>query len=518
VLYQVVFDFDGTMRFTQVSAAIERINGLQVADVLRDPMVWYGQILPDDLPALLAAERRSAETMQNFDCEARLRRADGSLRRMHFVSAPRRLADGRTVWDGIATDITERSEAQDAQRLLEMQLREAQKMESIGTLASGIAHDFNNVLGAILGNAALARGDVQRGALQKAMQALEQVTQAGQRARNLVSQILTFSRRQVPARIAQPVQPIVDDSLSLLRATLPANVDVAVHIGDPHARAEVDRTQLEQVILNLCTNAWHALGEAGGRIVVGLDLTTRFGEAAVAAGVPPGPCVRLSIEDNGCGMDEATRRRIFEPFFTTKPVGRGTGLGLSVVHGIVTAHDGGITVASTPGQGTRFDVYLPALAPEVSVESAPMAAAHAPGGSGRGERVLYLDDDEIMALMVERLLQRAGFAVHCFTDATAAIDALQQQPSAFDLLVTDYNMPGQSGLDVARQTARLQPGLPVVLSSGSVDDELRAKAHALGILEVVEKQSTLEALAPAIEQALARAARGRRTARLHVVQ
>ncbi|WP_425257778.1 MASE3 domain-containing protein [Rubrivivax sp. RP6-9] len=507
VLYQVVRGHDGTMRFTEVSTAIERINGLRPSQVLRDPMAWYDQIHPEDLPALVAAEQRSAETMLVFDCEARLRRADGSQRRMHFVSAPRRLDDGRIAWDGVQTDVTERAEARDIRRGLELQLREAQKMELLGTFASGIAHDFNNVLGSILGNAAMARDDVRRGATAEALHGIEQVHKAGDRARALVRQILTFSRRERAERQPQPLQPVVAESLALLRATLPANVEVQLQAAAPHALALVDRTQIEQIVLNLCSNAWQAMGERGGRIVVQIDETLLDGEAALCLGLVPGHHVRLRVEDNGSGMDAATRQRIFEPFFTTKPRGRGTGLGLSVVHGIVQEHEGAITVQSSPGQGTRFEIHLPALAAAAAGDAAAATTSGAVAVDGGGLRVLYLDDDEIMALMVDRLLQRAGFAVTCLQEPQAAIDALCAVPPAFDLLVTDYNMPLLSGLDVLRAARQVRPGLPAVLTSGSVNDTLRAQALALDVAEVLEKQHTLEALAPAIERTWARVAR-----------
>ncbi len=505
VLYQVVRGHDGTMRFTEVSDAIERINGLRPEQVLHDPMAWYGQIHPEDLPALEAAEQRSAETMLVFDCEARLRRADGSQRRMHFVSAPRRLDDGRIAWDGVQTDVTERVEARDIRRGLELQLREAQKMELVGTFASGIAHDFNNVLGAILGNAAMVGDDVRRGATAEALHGIEQIHKAGDRARLLVRQILTFSRRERAERVSQLLQPMVAESLALLRATLPANVEVQLQVAAPQARALVDRTQIEQIVLNLCSNAWQAMGERGGRIVVRLDETVLDGEAAMRLGLVPGRHVCLGVEDNGSGMDAATRQRIFEPFFTTKPKGRGTGLGLSVVHGIVQEHEGAITVQSSPGQGTRFEIHLPALAAPAGHTASADATSPA-AVDGAGLRVLYLDDDEIMALMVERLLQRAGFAVTCLQEPQAAIDALGAMPPAFDLLVTDYNMPLLSGLDVLRAARQARPGLPAVLTSGSVNDTLRAQALALGVAEVLEKQHTLEALAPAIARAWASAA------------
>jgi signal transduction histidine kinase/ActR/RegA family two-component response regulator len=517
VIYQLVQDLDGVKRFTQVGDASERVNGLKALDVMRDPMLLYGQVHPDDMPLLVAAERRSAETMQVFDVEVRMRRADGSMRRMHLVSAPRRLEAGRIAWDGIETDVTERSEAEGARRVLEAQLREAQKMESIGTLASGIAHDFNNVLGSILGNAAMAREDAQRCDQAELLRGLDQISKAAQRARDLVRQILTFSRRQAPDLLAQPMRPIVDESIALLRATLPANVHVAVRVDEPRVQARVDRTQVSQVILNLCTNAWHAMGDGGGLIEVGLDAVSMEGGAAIAAGLMPGAYARLWVEDNGCGMDEATCRRVFEPFFTTKPVGRGTGLGLSVVHGIMKSHDGAVALASSPGFGTRFDAYFPMLAGQELVDPAGRGAPDGILSVGHGERVLYLDDDEVMSIMVERLLQRSGYEVTCLRDPMKAIQRLSRNPEAFDVLVTDYNMPTLSGLDVVRELAGIRPGLPTVLMSGFVTEELHTTAQDLGVFDVLEKQNALEALAPSIEGALARTAKGRKTAPLRVV-
>lgn len=505
VLYQVVRELDGSMRFTQMTDAVERIIGLKATDVLREPAIWYRQFHPEDLPLLQIAVQRSADTMLHFDFEARLTRADGRLRRMHFVSTPRRLDDGRLVWDGIMTDITERSEAQEVRRKLELQLREAQKMESIGTLASGIAHDFNNVLAAILGNTMMVIEDVERGAREEALLGLAQIRKAGSRARSLVNQILSFSRREEPERVAQPLQPILAESVSLLRSTLPASIELVEHMDDPNACALVDRTQLEQVIVNLCTNAWHALGDTGGRINVGISEVSIGSDQALVRALIPGRYVRLRVEDNGCGMDEATRQRVFEPFFTTKAVGKGTGIGLSVVHRIAVEHDGAITVESSPGRGARFDVFIPALPVAVDAENEPSLPARGARDIGRGERVLYVEDDAVISLMVERMLRRAGYTVSCQGEPEKAIETLRRAPHTFDIVVTDYNMPVHSGLDVIRQVASIRPGLPTILISGYVSDELQAKAEELGVFDILEKQRALDELAPAIKKALMRA-------------
>lgn len=502
VLYQVVAEADGRCRFTQVSDSVVRVCGVRVDDVLRDPMTLYGLIYPDDKAAFAATEKRCSETLQIFDCEARFCLPDGSVRRMHLVSAPRPLNADCIVWDGLLTDVTERSEAMEARRRLEQQLSEAQKMESIGTLASGIAHDFNNVLAAIQGNAHLAKEDLDAGRPADVSLSLEQIIKASDRARRLVDRILTFSRRDNAQRQVQRLLPVVQETLALLRSTLPAGVELLEHIEDAAACAEIDRVQFEQVLINLCTNAWHALGDSGGRIKVGLRTESLESGASVPMGLLPGRFVCLSVEDNGSGMSEQVLQRIFEPFFTTKPVGKGTGLGLSVVHSIVKAHDGAITVRSTPGQGTRFDIFVPALPAALASAPAPGAAALPDALQGRGERVLLVEDDLLMSVMLEKLLARHGYRVQHHHDPEQAIAAVDADPASFDIVVTDFNMPKHSGLDVIAAIRSVRPGLPTILISGYVSDELCARAAALGVSLVLEKTRSLDDLVQLLAQTL----------------
>ena len=391
-----------------------------------------------------------------------------------------------------ATDITDRRRAESQRQGLEAQLRETHKMQAIGTLAGGIAHDFNNILGGLLGNAALAADHLA--ADHPARAQLQQVQRAGQRARSLVQQILAFSRRQTQpvAQQRHALRPLVDETTALLRATLPAGVQLVATAADETIEIDCDATQIQQVLMNLCTNAWHALAGEPGRISVLLDRVD-FGrdDPARPIRLAAGPYAHLQISDTGSGMDDSTRARIFEPFFTTKPVGQGTGLGLSVVHGIVAAHQGEIVVHSQPGQGSCFDVYLP-LADPLGAAEAPRPVA--PGPVGQGQHVLYVDDDEVMLLMVGQLLERAGYRISGLARVAEALAALREAPLAFDLVVTDLNMPDGSGLDVARAALHQRPDRPVVLSSGYVSDGSRAEAAALGVRAILLKEHTLEEL------------------------
>ena len=399
------------------------------------------------------------------------------------------------------SDITERKEAE-AQRLAqERQRRDSHKLEAIGTLAGGIAHDFNNILAAILGNLALARQDLanwQQGQMKEGLldpqvvsASLEQINRAALRARDLVQQILSFSRQDAGGFKPLLLAPVVEETLSLLRSTLPAGVRLDAVLPTEQLRVHGDSTQLQQVLLNLCTNAWHALpaqGGVSGRIEVGLEAATD-------------ERVHLWVRDNGSGMDDATRQRIFDPFFTTKTVGQGTGLGLSVVHGIVGAHGGTIVLDTAPGQGSTFHLYLPRLTSDWS-DLAPVQPP-APPAHGGGQHVLYIDDDEVMVLMVERLLQRAGFRVSGFSDAKLALARVRAHPDDFDAVVTDFNMPGLSGLQVAQELARIRPALPVVISSGFLTDALREQAAAAGVRAVMQKERTIEDLADVVVRVLA---------------
>ena len=412
----------------------------------------------------------------------------------------------------VVRDVSRQLADEQARARLEGQLRESQKMEAIGTLAGGIAHDFNNILGGLLGNAALAQNHL--GADHPARAHLHQIERGGQRARTLVQQILAFSRRQVQpmAPLRQALGPLVDETVALLRASLPAGVQLVQVVADEPIEIACDATQIQQVLMNLCTNAWHALAGQAGRIEVTLDrVSIGPGDSPRlhTIDLPAGPYAHLQISDNGVGMDDATRARIFEPFFTTRPVGQGTGLGLSVVHGIVAAHQGEITVCSRPGEGSRFDVYLPLVdgprGPQAMLALHAVLAADPPvqAAAGHGRQVLYVDDDEVMLLMVGQLLGRAGYHVTSLPGVTEALAALRHDPRTFDLVITDFNMPDGSGLDVARAALLQRPDRPVVLSSGYLSDAALSEARAVGVQAILMKEHTVEKLPSLVGRLLA---------------
>ena len=408
--------------------------------------------------------------------------------------------DSRNEFTAFLRDISSRRQSETNRLTLEAQLRESQKLEAVGTLAGGIAHDFNNILAAILGNVALAREELEP--THPAADNLEQIQKAATRARSLVQQILAFSRRQPQHLSIRPLAPLIREAAALLRATLPAGAALELVLSEEPLLILSDATQIQQVLVNLCTNAWHALPDGVGRIEIGLaaaELEPRTGRTGSLAA---GSYAHLWVRDNGCGMDPETSARIFEPFFTTKAIGEGTGLGLSVVHGIVTTHFGSITVASQPGSGTTFHLYFPRAWYSDAIEPTTPAALEV-SLQGDGQHVLYIDDDEVMALMAERLLARAGYRVTTLRDPAEAVARVRASPHDYDVVVTDFNMPGASGLDVARELSRVRPDLPVLITSGLVTDALREQAHQAGIRAVLQKENSLEELVPLIRRVLA---------------
>jgi two-component system, cell cycle sensor histidine kinase and response regulator CckA len=417
-------------------------------------------------------------------------------------------------------DITSLQTAQREQKALQVALSQSQKMEALGTLAGGVAHDFNNILAAILGNAELARQDVEPEAI--AVQSLNEISTAARRGRELVRQILAFSRQQPMERKRVSMRAILAECCGLLKPTIPSQVRLGTACGPGDLSVNADATQLGQVLLNLGTNALHAFEGKPGELTMQVN---RFpvGSSLVPASLPKTwlGVIRLQVKDNGCGMDEDTRQRIFEPFFTTRKLGVGTGLGLPVVLGIVERHEGVIDVQSQLGEGTTFNLYFPAAVkdpgegyvdsgwpqgralPNASEDdqsklNGPSQASFGQNATMNTEaiaekrHVLYLDDDDTLVFLVRRLLERRGYTVTTFTDQQSAIDAVRDQPKAFDLLMTDFNMPGMSGLDVARAVLAINPDLPVAVASGYITDELQAEAVAAGVREVVFKTDAVD--------------------------
>ncbi len=417
---------------------------------------------------------------------ALLRAQDGGHLPVDDMAAP--IVDDHGVLLGavlVLRDMSERLAADGRRRALEEQLREMQKTQALGTLAGGIAHDFNNVLGSIIGNTVLALQEAEAGI--DAVERIAQIDAAARRARRLVRQILAFTRRS-PQRVQrQALDTLVTEVMDLLRSTVPAIVTIEARLPELPLYVEADATQLHQVLMNLCTNAWHALRGSTGRIELVLEALDLSAGVPDELHLPPGHYARIAVRDTGCGMDETTRRRMFDPFFTTKPVNEGTGLGLAVVQGIVAEHHGAITVDSAPGHGTTVSIYLP-QATEPGSGEAEIAAADAVT-RGAGEHVLYVDDDEMMAVTAEALLRGAGYRVTVFHDPPAALAAAQADPDTYDLAITDFNMPGMNGLDLAWALRRLRADLPIVITSGYVPDDLRLQVRRIGQCRLLNKEN-----------------------------
>ena len=378
-------------------------------------------------------------------------------------------------------------------RKLEGQLRQAQKMEAMGTLAGGIAHDFNNILTPILGYSEIVMQQLETTNPCRAY--LGQVVRAARRARDLVKQILSFSRQTEQKFKPMNIAYVIKEALKLLRSSIPASIEIRKNIEADKSTVMADPTQVHQLLMNLCTNAYHAMRETGGVLSVSLS-TTDIGQNE-GTDIPPGCYVTLEVSDTGCGMDELTRERIFEPYFTTKGTGDGTGLGLSIVHGIVTAMDGHIKVTSELGKGSSFVVYFP----QVELESSlPISAGEMLRGGN--ERILVVDDEADIAELHASVLERIGYQVTFMTDSRLALEAIQKDPHQFDLVLTDMSMPNLTGKELSQRLLAIRPGLPIVICTGFselIDEE---KATELGIGGFLMKPVLMTELATCVRKAL----------------
>ncbi len=462
---------------------------------------------PESAALLGAAAQKAMQTGEPYDLELERRADDGQRHWVSIRGEVRRSARGRIFGlRGTAQNITDRKLAEVTRVSLEAQLRESQKMQAIGTLAGGIAHDFNNILATILGNTALARADLHGNA--PALQSLDEISKAGARARDLVQQILSFSRREPMQRKLTALAPVVGESVRLLRATLPPRIALDVHFAADTPPVLADANQIQQIVLNLVTNSLQAMRGMSGHISIRLgtavldEASTAMHPSLLIMGATLGSrLVQLEVSDDGPGMDATTVARIFEPFFTTKPVDEGTGLGLSVVHGIVHAHDGAILVASQPGEGATFTIYFPvtetpAVSQDLPHNAEPHNAVAATPAHG-SQHILYIDDDEALVFLVQRTLERRGYRVSGYTDQREALATLRSDAAAFDLVVTDYNMPGMSGLDVARAVRAIRADLPLAVASGFIDEKLLAEAEGAGVRELIFKANAVEDLCDA---------------------
>jgi len=396
----------------------------------------------------------------------------------------------------ITRDISELKSAQQEREQLKTQLIQAQKMEAIGTLAGGIAHDFNNILGAIIGYAEMALYDTRLDSMEHYN--IDQVLKAGHRAKDLVKQILAFSRKSEQNKQIISLTPIVKEALNLLRASLPTTIEIKQHIESNLDAIFADPTQIHQVMMNLCTNASHAMADTAGILSVSLqnvDLTAK--SAALYPDLSAGLYVRLSISDNGHGLDAATLERIFDPYFTTKAQDKGTGMGLAVVHGIVKGHGGSIQVDSTPGEGSRFEILFPIMEKQTVSETEELKALP----TGR-ECILLVDDEDSLIDLGKNMLMKLGYQVKTWTRPIEALDAFRADPQSFDLVISDMTMPNMTGDILATELRQIRTDIPIIICTGYSERINEQRAEELSIQGLIMKPFTIGRLAKTVRRAL----------------
>ncbi|MEQ8191170.1 MAG: response regulator [Candidatus Eremiobacterota bacterium] len=435
---------------------------------------------------------RREEVIARISTHLKIRRTEESLKK--YSDHLEELVEKRTAE---LKDTCEKLEREVAEhRKLEGQLIQSQKMEAIGTLAGGIAHDFNNILGSIIGYTELALFEISEEHI--IYQYLSQVLKAGDRAKELVAQILTFSRRTDQKRKLLNIIPVIKEAVKLLRASLPATIEIRQDIKGKQAVIMADPTQIHQIILNLCTNGAHAMKERGGILDISLADVDIFPEdLPFYTDIKTGPYVKLTVSDTGHGIKREVLERIFEPYFTTKETGEGTGLGLSVVHGIVTGYGGNIKVYSEPGKGTEFQVLLPKIKTDEDITHEKLETI--PGGTGT---ILVVDDEEAIVNIMKSMLKRLGYEVITEIDSIKALESFRNAPHHFDLVITDLTMPHMTGRELAKEIMCIRADIPVILTTGfsdtiNPDEEIRS-----GIKELLLKPVTIRNLAETVKKLL----------------
>ncbi|WP_414662499.1 hybrid sensor histidine kinase/response regulator [Horticoccus sp. 23ND18S-11] len=475
-----------------VSPAYATIWGRSCESLYANPTTWIESIHPDDRSRVAAATARRIQG--SYQEIYRITRPDGAVRWIRDRGFPVRDDTDQVLRVvGHAEDITET-------RRLEEQYLQAQKMEAIGTLAGGIAHDFNNILGVINGYTELAQMSTTDAVV---LEHLGYVRQAGTRAADLVRQILAFSRKEEQARRPVQMKHIVAEALKLLRATIPSSIEFKLDLDRDPPVVLADPTQLHQIVMNLCTNAWHAMREQPGVLEVCLKaVELQHPLAVLNTELPAGRYACLTIADTGVGMDETTLSRMFEPFYTTKGPGEGTGLGLAVVHGIVRSHEAGITATSRPGAGTTFRLYFPSH----SLEAITPAIAAGVVPSGHGERILVVDDEALLVQVTRKSLEELGYKVEVSTNPLSALEEFRRRPADFDLVVTDLTMPRMSGIELAGALLAIRPDIPIILTTGYTATVNAERARAAGIREFVLKPLSFDILGATVHRVLSAAA------------
>ncbi len=476
----------------------ERVSGYSADEISQ----MYGTDLFEGLDKTIIADRMMKVFVDGIaDAEAEIVTKQGK-RIPYYFTGLRKEFSGKPHLVGLGIDITARKRAEEEKAKLEAQLRQAHKIEAIGTLAGGIAHDFNNILGIIVGNTELSLGDVPK--WNPAYQYLKEVQKACLRARDVVRQLLSFSRKSEQQKMPVMIAPIIKETSMLLRASIPSNIDIRYNIPDDPGNIMADPTQIHQVVLNLCTNAADAIAGQDGVLEISLDSTALDEKAAAQhEDLAPGPYVRLSVSDNGQGIGPSEIARIFDPYFTTKEVGKGTGLGLSVVHGIVKSHKGEIKVHSAPGKGTTFVIFFPMV--EEEAEKPPAVREKPPRGN---ERILFVDDEDAMAKLGKKGLERLGYLVTAATSARKAIALFRADPDGFDLVISDMTMPEMTGDKLAKEIMETRPGMPVILCTGYSEHITEDKARDMGISAFVMKPVLGKEMAVTIRQVLGNAKEG----------
>ncbi len=474
--------------------AAEKITGYKREELIGSSFLKLKLLSPKQLPKAAVLLAKNAMGQSTGPDEFILNRKDGTQVPVEIMTFPIKIKDKTRVL-AIARDITKRKQAEKETETLQMRLQQAQKMEAVGTLAGGIAHDFNNILSAIIGYTEIALDDVKKETLLHSN--LKEVFKAGRRAKDLVKQILAFSRQSEQERQRLQVKYLTKEALKLLRSSLPTTIEIRQDIQSDSV-VLADPTQIHQVLMNLCTNAGSAMQEKGGVLDVKLkdvELDTEF--TSRHPDLKPGLYVNLTVSDTGHGMSPKVLERIFDPFFTTKEKGEGTGMGLSVVHGIVKSYGGTITAYSEPGKGSTFNVFLPVT--EAKAESEKKKEGTIPKGK---ERILCIDDEQVLVDLGKQMLESLGYKVTAKTSSVEALKLFKSQPDMFDLIITDMTMPSMTGEELAKEVLAIRPDIRVILCTGFSAKIDKEKAKSIGIRAFVMKPILKQQMAETVREVL----------------